>query len=134
MVRQESRPHNTGSASGRLTCILGPDSNRDCPSIQVQSRLKVWCSPAYRQVEKTPAVVGRRNQCEGERECVRPVPPPAVVGTCSSRLSRDVTCPPLADVSAACMVSSAVRRNYLSNFHMIIFSAAVSADVSPPLA
>ena len=32
------------------------------------------------------------------------------------------------------MVSSAVRRNYLSNFHMIIFSAAVSADVSPPLA
>jgi hypothetical protein len=95
MVRQESRPHNTGSASGRLTCILGPDSNRDCPSIQVQSRWKVWCSPSYRQVEKTPAVVGRRNQCEGERECVRPVPPPAVVGTCSSRLSRDVTCPPL---------------------------------------
>ena len=30
--------------------------------------------------------------------------------------------------------SSKFRRNYLSNFHMIIFSAAVSADVSPPLA
>ena len=27
--------------------------------------------------------------------------------------------------------SSKFRRNYLSNFHMIIFSAAVSADVSP---
>ena len=44
------------------------------------------------------------------------------------------TCPPLADDSAACMVSSAVRRNYLSNIHMIIFFAAVTADVSPPLA
>ena len=41
------------------------------------------------------AVVGRGNQCEGERECVRPVPPHAVVATCSSRLSRDGTCPPL---------------------------------------
>ncbi|MCA6470911.1 MAG: hypothetical protein IM591_10980 [Chitinophagaceae bacterium] len=36
MVRQESRRYNTGSASGGLTCILGPDSNRDGASIQVQ--------------------------------------------------------------------------------------------------
>ena len=36
MVRQESRRYNTGSASGGLTCILGPDSNRICPSIQAQ--------------------------------------------------------------------------------------------------
>ena len=44
------------------------------------------------------------------------------------------TCPPLADDSAACILSSLNRKNYLSNFHMIIFSAAVSTDVSPPMA
>ena len=51
----------------------------------------------------------------------------------SAAVSADVS-PPMADDSAACMLSSAVRRNYLGNIHMIIFSAAVSADVSPPLA
>jgi hypothetical protein len=51
----------------------------------------------------------------------------------SAAVSADVS-PPLAEDSAACMVSSLNRKNYLSNFHMIIFSAAVTADVSPPLA
>lgn len=55
MVRQESRRYNTGSASGGLTCILGPDSNRICPSIQAQCwQICLWqmlpCLPAGREI------------------------------------------------------------------------------------